>query len=90
MARFMTLTSSESPSEALAVNLDNVAWMSMIDTGTMIFFTVAPHYEQPPGELASIKVSETLNEIRQAFQGLGDKAGQAWSDSLVSGHGDGD
>jgi hypothetical protein len=78
MARFITLTDAEPPRDAVAVNLDNVVWMRKVSGGTMIAFTVAPHYEQPHGELAAVTVSETLEEIKEVLQGIGDKHGQAW------------
>jgi hypothetical protein len=67
------------------VNLDNVAWMELNETGsTRITFIVALARERAHGEILWIDVRESLREIAE-FAGLERKStneaiAQAWAD----------
>ena len=79
MARFVTLTDADASGGDVVVNLDNVAWMTRVDEGTAIVFAVAPNPQLPSNELlVVVTVRETLEEIREILQGVGDKASNLW------------
>ena len=79
MARFVTLTAADTPGGDVVVNFDNVAWMMRVDVGTAIVFAAASDPQMlSSGVLASVRVSETLEEIREILQGVGDTASKVW------------